>query len=140
MINTNSIWWYFIFIIFNLVSWFKFDLAVDSFCFIDIIFQDVVSVRIPPNKEVNGELTILGHVSHRLVLSPDWDSLLRDSGLNETLAWPTVQIRSQSSIHQKHFIILTGGKNFVEQNCPDFVILFFCVLIFCCVRYPWMYV
>jgi len=48
--------------------------------------QDVVSVRIPPNKEVNGELTILGHVSHRLVLSPDWDSLLRDSGLNETLA------------------------------------------------------
>jgi len=48
--------------------------------------QDVVSVRVPSNQQAEGELTILGHVSHRLVLSPDWDSLLKNNGLNNTLA------------------------------------------------------
>jgi len=48
--------------------------------------QDAVSVRVPANPEAEGELTVLGHVTDRLVLSPDWNCLLRESGLNEDLA------------------------------------------------------
>jgi len=48
--------------------------------------QDLVSIRIPPNIESEGELTVVGHVTNRLVLSPDWDSLLHSNGLNQDLA------------------------------------------------------
>jgi len=48
--------------------------------------QDAVSVRVPENPGEEGELTVLGHVTHRLVLAPDWDSLLQKSGLNQSLA------------------------------------------------------
>ena len=50
------------------------------------VLQDAVSVRVPGNPEEEGELTVLGHVSHRLVLTPDWDHLLKEAGLNDTLA------------------------------------------------------
>lgn len=48
--------------------------------------QDLVSIRVPPNPESNGEMTVVGHVTNRLVLSPDWDSLLHSNGLNQDLA------------------------------------------------------
>ena len=61
------------------------------------MFQDAVSIRLPTTTDPGegdvkpevgeGQLTVLGHISHRLVVSPDWDSLLRESGLNDTLAW-----------------------------------------------------
>ena len=58
--------------------------------------QDAVSIRVAPNSEAaggegdsatrEGQLTVLGHITNRLVVTPDWDSLLRESGLNDTLA------------------------------------------------------
>ncbi len=33
-----------------------------------------------------GAVTVLGHVRHRLIVSPDWDLLLHRSGLNQDLA------------------------------------------------------
>lgn len=50
--------------------------------------QDAVSVRMPEGDGggVEGCLTVLGHVRHRLVVSPDWDSLLHTAGLNRDLA------------------------------------------------------
>ena len=51
-----------------------------------VFVKDAVSVRVPENPGEEGELTVLGHVTHRLVLAPDWDSLLQKSGLNQSLA------------------------------------------------------
>ncbi|XP_023333297.1 DNA-directed RNA polymerase III subunit RPC4 [Eurytemora carolleeae] len=48
--------------------------------------QNAVSIRVPSNPGESGECTVLGHISHRLVMSPDWDTLLHQSGLNSTLA------------------------------------------------------
>jgi hypothetical protein len=43
-------------------------------------------VRLPSVAGETGDMTVLGHVRHRLVVAPDWDALLQRSGLNEDLA------------------------------------------------------
>jgi len=48
--------------------------------------QDLVSIRVPPLSEQDGEMTVLGHISNRLIISPNWDSLLQDSGFDRDLA------------------------------------------------------
>jgi len=48
--------------------------------------QDAVSVRVPGGDRHDGQLTVLGHVAHRLIVSPDWNSLLEQAGLNQNLA------------------------------------------------------
>lgn len=46
--------------------------------------QDVVSINTgttdSSTQQRNGDLTILGHVRHRLVFTPDWTKLFRDTG------------------------------------------------------------
>lgn len=48
--------------------------------------QDLVSIRVPPIAEQDGEMTVLGHITNRLIVSPNWDSLLQDSGFDRDLA------------------------------------------------------
>jgi len=48
--------------------------------------QDLVSIRVPPMPEQDGEMTVLGHITNRLIVSPNWDSLLQESGYDQDLA------------------------------------------------------
>jgi len=48
--------------------------------------QDAVSFRKPGQGEDLGDLTVLGHVRHRLVVTPNWNSLLSKAGLSPSLA------------------------------------------------------
>jgi len=48
--------------------------------------QDAVSVQLPEEEGGVGSMTVLGHVKHRLVVTPDWDFLLKKAGLCPTLA------------------------------------------------------
>merc|ERR1719432_375585 len=48
--------------------------------------QDLVSIRVAPVADQDGEMTVLGHISNRLIVSPNWDSLLQDSGFDRDLA------------------------------------------------------
>merc|ERR1711915_95475 len=48
--------------------------------------QDVVSVQLPEEQGGVGDMTVLGHVKHRLVVTPDWDSLMDKAGLCSSLA------------------------------------------------------
>lgn len=48
--------------------------------------QDLVSIRVPPVADQDGEMTVLGHISNRLIVSPNWDSLLQESGFDRDLA------------------------------------------------------
>ena len=49
-------------------------------------FKDLVSIRVAPVADQDGEMTVLGHISNRLIVSPNWDSLLQDSGFDRDLA------------------------------------------------------
>ena len=66
-----------------------------------VLVKDAVSVRVPENPGEEGELTVLGHVTHRLVLAPDWDSLLQKSGLNQSLAWTNRSRRTEAKNNLK---------------------------------------
>jgi len=48
--------------------------------------QDAVSVQLPQEEGGVGNMTVLGHVKHRLVVTPDWDYLMDKAGLSPTLA------------------------------------------------------
>jgi len=52
--------------------------------------QDAVSVETCPDESSEdtrrGTMTVLGHVSQRLIVTPDWDNLMDKSGLCSTLA------------------------------------------------------
>jgi len=52
--------------------------------------QDAVSVETCPDESSEdtrrGNMTVLGHVSQRLIVTPDWDNLMDKSGLCSTLA------------------------------------------------------
>jgi len=48
--------------------------------------QDAVSLTLPAPGEDQGDLTVLGHVRHRLVVTPNWNSLLSRAGLSPSLA------------------------------------------------------
>ena len=50
------------------------------------LIQDLVSIRVPPMPEQDGEMTVLGHITNRLIVSPNWDSLLQESGFDQDLA------------------------------------------------------
>lgn len=57
-----------LFYVWNCVTmWYK--------CFCFVVFQDVVSIH--PDSSGDGDLSVLGHVSHRLICTPDFDSLLQ---------------------------------------------------------------
>ena len=47
--------------------------------------QDAVSVEVGEDG-VKGDMTLLGHVSHRLIVTPDWSDMMDKSGLNASLA------------------------------------------------------
>ena len=48
--------------------------------------QDAVSVELPETEGETGKMTMLGHVKQRLVVTPNWDHLMDNSGLCSTLA------------------------------------------------------
>jgi len=48
--------------------------------------QDAVSVQLPQEDGGVGNMTVLGHVKHRLVVTPDWDFLMDKAGLSQSLA------------------------------------------------------
>ena len=48
--------------------------------------QDAVSVELPETEGERGKMTMLGHVKQRLVVTPNWDHLMDNSGLCSTLA------------------------------------------------------
>ena len=51
--------------------------------------QDVMSIQLPQQTEETdekGSMTVLGHVTQRLVVTPDWEHLMDTSGLCSTLA------------------------------------------------------
>ena len=49
--------------------------------------QEAVAVEVPEEEEeARGRMTVVGHVSQRLVVTPDWDSIMDRSGLSSTLA------------------------------------------------------
>ena len=48
--------------------------------------QDAVSVQLPREQGGVGDMTVLGHVRHRLVVTPNWDFLMEKAGLCQTLA------------------------------------------------------
>ena len=41
-------------------------------------FQDLVSVKIDPSQQ-SGDMTVLGHVNHKLVCTPDFEHLLNST-------------------------------------------------------------
>ena len=43
--------------------------------------QDAVSVELPEADGEKGKMTLLGHVRQRLVVTPNWDHLMDNSGL-----------------------------------------------------------
>ena len=47
--------------------------------------QDAVSVEVGEDG-VNGDMSLLGHVTHRLIVTPDWSDMMDKSGLNASLA------------------------------------------------------
>lgn len=47
--------------------------------------QDAVSVKLPPSGGV-ADMTVLGHVKHRLVITPNWKDLLSKIGLDSEAA------------------------------------------------------
>merc|ERR1712142_1133559 len=48
--------------------------------------QDAVSVQLPQEDGGVGNMTVLGHVKHRLVVTPDWDFLMDKAGLSQSPA------------------------------------------------------
>ena len=48
--------------------------------------QDAVSVELPETEGERGKMTMLGHVKQRLVVTPNWDHLMDNSGLCSSLA------------------------------------------------------
>ena len=48
--------------------------------------QDAMSVELPENEGEKGKMTMLGHVRQRLVVTPNWDHLMNNSGLCSDLA------------------------------------------------------
>lgn len=48
--------------------------------------QDAVSVELPEADGDKGKMTLLGHVRQRLVVTPNWDHLMDNSGLCSSLA------------------------------------------------------
>ena len=48
--------------------------------------QDAMSVELPETEGERGKMTMLGHVKQRLVVTPNWDHLMDNSGLCSTLA------------------------------------------------------
>ena len=48
--------------------------------------QDAVSVELPETEGETGKMTMLGHVKQRLVVTPNWDHLMDNSGLCSSLA------------------------------------------------------
>lgn len=46
--------------------------------------QDAVSIEVGEDGE--GDMTLLGHVSHRLIVTPDWADMMDKSGLSSSLA------------------------------------------------------
>ena len=48
--------------------------------------QDAVSVELPQVEGERGKMTMLGHVKQRLVVTPNWDHLMDNSGLCSSLA------------------------------------------------------
>ena len=52
--------------------------------------QDVMSIQLPQQTDASsdekGSMTVLGHVTQRLVVTPDWEHLMDTSGLCSTLA------------------------------------------------------
>ena len=47
--------------------------------------QDAVGVEVGEDG-VQGDMSLLGHVSHRLIVTPDWSDMMDKSGLNASLA------------------------------------------------------
>ena len=47
--------------------------------------QDAVSIEIGDDDE-EGDMSLLGHVSHRLIVTPDWSDMMDKSGLSPSLA------------------------------------------------------
>ena len=48
--------------------------------------QDAVAVELPEREGELGKMTMLGHVKQRLVVTPNWDHLMDNSGLCSSLA------------------------------------------------------
>lgn len=48
--------------------------------------QDAVSVRVQEGEGAVGDITVLGHVKHRLVVTPNWRDLLSKSGMDSDAA------------------------------------------------------
>ena len=48
--------------------------------------QDAVSLRAPAGAGARGHMTVVGHVRHKLVVTPSWDSLLARADLQPSLA------------------------------------------------------
>lgn len=50
--------------------------------------QDAVSIEIGEDSAegAEGDMSLLGHVSHRLIVTPDWSDMMDKSGLNASLA------------------------------------------------------
>merc|ERR1719350_2424243 len=48
--------------------------------------QDAVSVQLPQEEGGVGNMTVLGHVKHRLVVTPDWEFLMDKAGICPSLA------------------------------------------------------